>query len=77
MKKISVVAPFYNEIDTIEEFINQVNSVMSGFTDNWELLLIDDGSNDGGYDLINPLIRDNQNLRLVKLEKNLGPKSQM
>tara|TARA_B100000700_G_scaffold328866_2_gene448197 strand:- start:69 stop:1010 length:942 start_codon:yes stop_codon:yes gene_type:complete len=72
MKKISVVAPFYNEIDTIEEFINQVNSVMSGFTDNWELLLIDDGSNDGGYDLINPLIRDNQNLRLVKLEKNFG-----
>ena len=72
MKEISVVAPFYNEIDTIEEFINQVNSVMSGFTDNWELLLIDDGSNDGGYDLINPLIRDNQNLRLVKLEKNFG-----
>ena len=72
MKKISVVAPFYNEIDTIEEFINQVNSAMSGFTDNWELLLIDDGSNDGGYDLINPLIRDNQNLRLVKLEKNFG-----
>ncbi len=72
MKKISIVAPFYNEVDTIEEFINQVDSAMERFADNWELLLIDDGSSDGGYELINPLLANNSNFKLIKLEKNFG-----
>ena len=72
MKKIAVVAPFYNEVDNIKEFVDQVFSTMDKFSTDWELILVDDGSIDGGYDLIQSEYSNNKNLKLVKLVKNFG-----
>ena len=42
---VSVVAPVYNEIETLPEFHRRVSEALSGR--NYELVLVDDGSTDG------------------------------
>jgi len=49
-KLISIVAPVYNEIDCLDELYKQINTVMKRSGKQWELVLVDDGSQDGSTD---------------------------
>ncbi|GEM_PF-1975261 len=46
--KISIISPLYNKIDYIVE---TVESVLNQTTYDWELIIVDDGSNDGSYEV--------------------------
>lgn len=49
--KLSVLMPVYNEIDTLEEALRRVQSVRLPK----EIIVVDDGSDDGSRDLLNRL----------------------
>lgn len=69
---ISVVIPMYNSRDTIE---NAVNSVINQtYHDKIEIIVVNDGSEDGCEKLIEKIISKNLENRHVKLinQKNLG-----
>ena len=56
-----------------EAFISEtINSVISQTYDNWELLLIDDDSNDKTIELVNQFIAENNKIKLFKNELNQG-----
>ena len=44
---VSIIAPVFNEKDNLEPFIKQVSNALNKETWEWELILIDDGSDDG------------------------------
>ena len=46
-KKISVVVPFLNEKESLPELVSRVAGVFAPRPEDWELLLVDDGSTDG------------------------------
>ena len=50
MKKLSIIIPVYNEVNTLEEVIDAVRAVETGL--DREIILIDDGSSDGTRDLL-------------------------
>ncbi|WP_424934653.1 glycosyltransferase family 2 protein [Amaricoccus macauensis] len=66
---VSVITPVWNAERTLEETVRSVRT--QSFTD-WELLLIDDGSNDGSRALAEELARDDPRLRLLGWEENRG-----
>jgi glycosyltransferase involved in cell wall biosynthesis len=67
----TILLPVYNNKDDI---LNAINSVINQTFKNWELIIIDDCSTDGTYDVVDNFIRNNTmyNIRLIKNEKNQG-----
>jgi glycosyltransferase involved in cell wall biosynthesis len=49
---ISIIAPIFNEEQTLPELYRRVSEVMNSTGETWELLLIDDGSTDGSTEMI-------------------------
>lgn len=56
-EKISIIVPTYNREDFILE---AVNSVLAQTVTNWELIIVDDGSTDDTYTVLEPLLKDNR-----------------
>ena len=68
----SVVAPVFNEIGCLEEFTAQVSQVMNELKEEWELLLVDDGSTDGSTQMIRTLAANNPHVQPVIFARNFG-----
>jgi dolichol-phosphate mannosyltransferase len=68
----SVIAPNYNEIESLPEFYQRVSAGMNKRGESWELILVDDGSQDGTGDLIRKLAQEDPHVRPVILARNFG-----
>ena len=68
-EKISVIMGIYNCADTLKE---AVKSIENQTYENWELILCDDGSKDGTYQIAEELKNQDSRIILLKNEKNLG-----
>jgi glycosyltransferase involved in cell wall biosynthesis len=69
MKKLSVIMPCYNEIDTIQEIVVKVLAVETGLE--LELVIVDDGSSDGTRAYLDEL-RGQDNIKVIFHEINQG-----
>lgn len=66
---VSIITPLYNS----EEFISEtIESVSAQSYKNWEMLIIDDCSNDNGVNIVKKYQQNNDNIKLVQLSKNSG-----
>lgn len=68
----SVIAPNYNERDSLPELYRRVREVMDSTGDTWELIVIDDGSQDGSTDWIRRLAEEDTRVRPVIFARNFG-----
>jgi len=68
-KKISIVIPCYNEIDTIEKIIDKVMSVDAGLEK--ELVIVDDCSKDGTREYLSSL-NGTEDIQVVLHDVNRG-----
>lgn len=70
---VSVVVPFYNELENVEPLVRQVGEVFAGLPENeHELVLVDDGSRDGTGDRIAKLSLGDSCLRPQIFDRNYG-----
>ena len=69
---ISVVVPLYNEEESLPELTDWISRVMQkhGFT--YEIILVDDGSTDGSWDIVRELSANNQHIKGVSFNRNFG-----
>jgi dolichol-phosphate mannosyltransferase len=72
MHEICVVAPIYNEEQTISEFVKQVTNTLSQISIDYEIILIDDGSKDSSWEKIKKEVVSNSKIRGIKLSRNFG-----
>jgi dolichol-phosphate mannosyltransferase len=72
MHEICVVAPIYNEEQTISEFVKQVTNTLSQISIDYEIILIDDGSKDSSWGKIKKEVVSNSKVRGIKLSRNFG-----
>lgn len=71
--QLSVVIPCYNEADVLTETYRRVTDICRQTCgDAYELLLVDDGSRDGTWPLIERLAHDNARVVGVRLSRNHG-----
>ena len=68
----SVVAPVYNESGSLMEFYRRASSVLQSTGESWELILIDDGSQDGSTEIIRQLAQEDEHVRPVIFARNFG-----
>ncbi|MFH1524578.1 MAG: glycosyltransferase family 2 protein [Chloroflexota bacterium] len=68
----SIVAPIFNEVESIPELYQRVRDVMSATHATWELVLVDDGSTDGSTDVIRTLAKQDKHVRPVVFARNFG-----
>jgi polyisoprenyl-phosphate glycosyltransferase len=68
----SVVAPVFNEIETLPHFYRRVIEVMEGVAEPFELVLINDGSMDGSFLAMQELHRSDPRVRVINFSRNFG-----
>lgn len=69
---ISVVIPLLNEAESLPELIDRVVSVMNENKFSYEVLLIDDGSNDESWKVIEQHASANAHIKGIKFRRNYG-----
>ena len=66
MPKFSIVLTAYNESANITASLNKILTFMRGFTDSFEVIVNDDGSDDNTVDLVNAFKVDNPEIVLLE-----------
>jgi glycosyltransferase involved in cell wall biosynthesis len=69
---ISLVIPLLDEEGSLEELHSWIVEIMESNDYSYELIFIDDGSNDNSWNIIRSLSLKNKNVRGIKFLKNFG-----
>ncbi|MBF8256381.1 MAG: putative glycosyltransferase [Anaerolineales bacterium] len=68
----SVVAPVFNEHESLPEFVRRTAAVLTKLGEPWEIVVVDDGSTDGSTQILEDLARRDRRLRPVIFSRNFG-----
>lgn len=69
---LSIVVPLYNEEENVADLIAAITDSMHGYTDNYEIVVVDDGSTDGSFQLLKEFARQDPHLRIIRFGINYG-----
>ena len=72
MTKISIVIPLFNEEESISELAQWIDKVLKKNNLSYEIIFIDDGSNDSSWSVIKNIKNDNTNVYGIKFRRNYG-----
>lgn len=68
----SIIAPIFNEKGCFDELYRRVSEVMDTTGEEWEFVMVDDGSSDGSTDMIRDLAKKEKRVRPVIFARNFG-----
>jgi glycosyltransferase involved in cell wall biosynthesis len=72
LKDISIVIPLYNEDESLPELIHWIEKVMDENKFSYEVVMVDDGSTDKSWEVIESLNKQNPNIKGVRFRRNYG-----
>lgn len=74
---ISVILPIYNEIDNIQPAWQELSEMLKTTSRAFEVIFVDDGSNDGSRDTLIELASQESVVKIVMLRRNFGQTAAM
>ena len=69
---LSIVIPLYNESESLPELSAWIEKVMQDNNYSYEIVFVDDGSNDGSWQVIEELSNKNKNIKGIRFQRNYG-----
>ncbi len=69
---VSIVVPLFNEEESLPELCGWIDHVLSENKLSYEVILVDDGSNDGSWDQIETLKKTYTQVRGIRFRRNYG-----
>ncbi|MCR4858931.1 MAG: glycosyltransferase family 2 protein [Bacteroidales bacterium] len=69
---ISVIVPLFNEEESLPELASWIQRVMDEHQYTYEVVMVDDGSNDGSWAVVERLHAENPNIRGIRFRRNYG-----
>ncbi len=70
--QITIVVPLFNEEESLPELCAWIDKVMQANNYTYEILLVDDGSKDNSWQVIEEISLQNKNIKGVKFRRNYG-----
>jgi len=70
--KISIVSPVYMGEKIIQELVSQLNEVSQKICNDYEIILVEDGSPDNSWRVIEEVCKNNSKVKGIKLSRNFG-----
>jgi len=70
--KYSIVVPLHNEQENVTDLYARLKSVMEANGESFEMILVDDGSIDGTFNLLREIAAVDSRVTVVKLRRNFG-----
>ena len=70
--ELSVVIPLFNEEESLPELVAWIDRALALWAGNYEVILIDDGSSDRSWSVIEVLIQQYPQLKAIRFSKNYG-----
>ena len=68
----SIVVPFFNEQESVAQLYVKIIEVMDAVGEPYEIVFVDDGSNDGTFRLMSEISDDDDRVVVVRLRRNFG-----
>jgi len=72
MTHLSVVVPLFNESTLIKDLVNRVKKNITLLTEDYEIILVDDGSQDQTWELIEIECKQEERIKGIKFSRNFG-----
>jgi glycosyltransferase involved in cell wall biosynthesis len=69
---LSVAIPIYNDQEVIDELLRRLTAVLESIVSEYEIILVDDGSRDNSWAVMNEARKTYQHLRIARLSRNFG-----
>jgi glycosyltransferase involved in cell wall biosynthesis len=69
---ISIVVPLFNEEESLPELLAWIERVCTSHQLSYEVVMIDDGSTDSSWAIVQQLAAQNSNVRAIKFRRNYG-----
>ena len=71
-KDLSIVISLYNEDESLHELVSWIERVMKSEGYSYEIIMVDDGSNDGSWNIIKEMSEKNHSIRGISFRRNYG-----
>jgi len=75
--ELSVVVPLYNEVENAAPLVERVEGALADLGEEWELVVVDDGSTDGSAEKLDQLAAAHPRLRVLHFVANCGQSAAM
>lgn len=75
--QVSIIIPFLNERDVLPLCHARLRQVLDALGEPWEIVFVDDGSQDGSAEYLAGLMAREPGLKLVRLSRNFGKEAAM
>ena len=69
---LSIVISLYNEEESLTELVEWIGRALAGKVDTYEIIMVDDGSTDGSWNLIKRLSESHPEIRGIRFRRNYG-----
>lgn len=69
---ISIVSPVYNAENILFELVERIEKSISQITDNFEVILVEDGGSDNSWSVIEMIAMEKKYIKGLKLSRNFG-----
>ena len=69
---LSVVVPIYNDQEVIAELLRRLTAVLEEIVSEYEIILVDDGSRDRSWQVMQEERAQREHLRIARLSRNFG-----
>lgn len=71
-QSLSVVIPIYNDEEVIAELLRRLTAVLTQIVKDYEIILVDDGSRDRSWSVMQSERQQREHLRTARLSRNFG-----
>ena len=72
MLDASIIIPLFNEEESLPELLQRIGKVMAEMNLSYEVLMVDDGSTDSSWSVIQKLAAENSHIRGLSFRRNYG-----
>jgi glycosyltransferase involved in cell wall biosynthesis len=72
IKDLSLVIPVYNEVENLRPLTAEIKDALDNQALDYEVIFIDDGSNDGSFELMRELHDEDSRIIIIRFRRNHG-----